>query len=152
MVNQTQKMRDLNNGHHGHEGLGRSIAHLKDDVVVLAELQWRLFVCDCGSVMRRIRWPALVIAVGAILAGCAVPIALLGVAYLLMRTGLEMEWALLSVAGGTALVGLIAAYVAVRAASRAMQGFDRSKSELRSNAEWLKQAVRAATTKDAVHQ
>lgn len=126
------------------KGLRRSLADLTNDVVALAELQWDLLLQDCASSTRRMLWPGLFALAGIVLTICAIPVALCGAAYLLVQAGMQLAWALLLVAAVAAGLGGLIAYASARAAARALDGFERSRSELRDNVAWLKQAVAAA--------
>ncbi|REK18801.1 MAG: phage holin family protein [Planctomycetota bacterium] len=147
MANQTQ-MNGKSTHQYPHKGLGRSLADLKDDVVSLAELQWQLLMQDCQAAVRGSIVPTAVAAVGVVLIGCAIPVALLGAARLLVEAGLPLAWSMLAVAGGTALVGAMAGYFGMRSARRSIRSFDRSRGELNQNIAWLKRALQQAGTDD----
>jgi uncharacterized membrane protein YqjE len=72
------------NGHSAGGSAARSVGQILHDIVTLAQLQARLFVLDAHDGMAKIQRPILALAAGAVLAICAVPIALIGVALLLI--------------------------------------------------------------------
>lgn len=148
MVNQTQMNGQSASARQPHKGLGRSLSDLKGDIVSLAELQWQLLLHDARTALRGSLVPALVAVLGIVLIGCAIPVALMGAAHLLVQTGLSLAWSLLIVAGGATLLGGLAAFVGAHRARRSLGAFDRSRLELQDNMAWLKQALRQAQTDD----
>ena len=110
------------------------------ELLLLLELQARLFGLDARDFGRRAVAPciAIVAAVAALLA--AVTVALLGLAYLLVdEVGFNRAAALLLTAvfcvGGSAIV----AVVSVRRLRSAASVFRRSQEELHTNMNWLKE-------------
>lgn len=144
MVRQTQMNGRTIDERRPRKGLRRSISDLTNDVVALAELQWYLFVHDFRSSVRRTVRPLILAACGVLLSVCAVPIALLGAAYLLVDTGMPPAWSLLLTALVAAALGGLAAYLGSRVMGHTAENFDRSSRELRDNVAWLKRAVRHA--------
>jgi hypothetical protein len=101
--------------------------------------------------VRQTVWPLILTILGAVLCVCGIPIALLGAAYWLVEAGMSMAWSLLLVAAAAVALGGLLAYLGSSAAARAAECFDRSRSELRDNIAWLKQAVRHARNHEPLH-
>jgi Putative Actinobacterial Holin-X, holin superfamily III len=72
------------NGHSAGGSAARSVGHILHDIVTLGQLQARLFVLDAQDAGAKIQRPILALAAGGVLAICAVPIALIGIAFLLI--------------------------------------------------------------------
>ena len=72
------------NGHSAGGAAARSVGQILHDVITLGQLQARLFVLDAHDAGQRIQRPILALAAGAALALCSIPIALVGVALILM--------------------------------------------------------------------
>jgi hypothetical protein len=72
------------NGHSAGGSAARSVGHILHDIVTLGQLQAQLFVLDARDAGARIQRPLLALAAGVVLAICAVPIALIGIAFLLI--------------------------------------------------------------------
>jgi hypothetical protein len=85
MVDQTQMStsRVEENGHSAGGTAARSIGQILHDIVTLGQLQAQLFQLDARDAMVRIERPLFALAAGAVLAVCSVPIALIGIAFLL---------------------------------------------------------------------
>ncbi len=71
------------NGHSAGGSAARSVGHILHDIVTLGQLQAQLFVLDARDAGARIQRPLLALAAGGVLAICAVPIGLIGIALLL---------------------------------------------------------------------
>ncbi|HEV8002244.1 MAG TPA: phage holin family protein [Planctomycetaceae bacterium] len=72
------------NGHSAGGSAARSVGHILHDIVTLGQLQAQLFVLDARAAGAKIQRPILALAAGGVLAICAVPIALIGIALLLI--------------------------------------------------------------------
>jgi Putative Actinobacterial Holin-X, holin superfamily III len=72
------------NGHTAGGTAARSVGQILHDVVTLGQLQTQLFVLDARDASGKIQRPIFALAAGAVLAICAVPIALIGIALLLI--------------------------------------------------------------------
>jgi uncharacterized membrane protein YqjE len=72
------------NGHSAGGSAARSVGQILHDILTLAQLQTQLFVLDARDGVVKIQRPLLALAAGAVLAICAVPIALIGIALLLI--------------------------------------------------------------------
>jgi hypothetical protein len=86
MVDQTQMStsRVEENGHTAGGTAARSVGQILHDIVTLAQLQTQLFKLDARDAVVRIERPFFALAAGAILAVCSVPVALIGIAFLLI--------------------------------------------------------------------
>jgi uncharacterized membrane protein YqjE len=104
MVDQTQMKEGANGrGHAAHQSTfsstqsaARNMAHLLHDAVTLAQLQLRLFVLDFQQAGARLRGPTIAIGFGGILALISLPVALIGIVFLLTDiahlTRVEAVW------------------------------------------------------------
>jgi uncharacterized membrane protein YqjE len=72
------------NGHSAGGSAARSVGQILHDILTLAQLQAQLFVLDARDGVAKIQRPLLALAAGAVLAICAIPIALIGIALLLI--------------------------------------------------------------------
>jgi Putative Actinobacterial Holin-X, holin superfamily III len=72
------------NGHSAGGSAARSVGQILHDIVTLGQLQAQLFVLDAREAGAKIQRPILALAAGGVLAICAVPIALIGIAFLLI--------------------------------------------------------------------
>jgi hypothetical protein len=72
------------NGHSAGGSAARSVGQILHDIVTLGQLQAQLFVLDARDAGAKIQRPILALAAGGVLAICAVPIALIGIAFLLI--------------------------------------------------------------------
>src|ERR1700679_1153584 len=72
------------NGRSAGGSAARSVGQILHDIVTLGQLQARLFALDAREAGVKIQRPILALAAGAVLAVCAVPIALVGIALLLI--------------------------------------------------------------------
>src|SRR5580704_10783243 len=72
------------NGHSAGGTAARSVGQILHDIVTLAQLQAQLFKLDARDAVIRIERPILALAAGAVLAVCSIPIALIGIAFLLI--------------------------------------------------------------------
>jgi uncharacterized membrane protein YqjE len=72
------------NGHSAGGSAARSVGQILHDILTLAQLQGQLFVLDARDAAVKVQRPILMLAAGAVLAICAVPIALVGIALLLI--------------------------------------------------------------------
>ncbi len=72
------------NGHSAGGTAARSVGQILHDILTLGQLQAQLFTLDANEAGSRIQRPIAALAVGAVLAICAVPVALFGIALLLV--------------------------------------------------------------------
>jgi uncharacterized membrane protein YqjE len=80
----TMSSRVQENGHSAGGSAARSVGQILHDIVTLGQLQAQLFVLDARDAGVKFQRPILGLAVGAVLAVCSVPIALVGIALLLI--------------------------------------------------------------------
>lgn len=141
MANQTPLSGSFGNGSVP-EGVVGSLAEFGNDISTLAELQAKLTVIDLKESGRRALFPTILLAVAlAILLGC-VPIALVGVAYLLQDAlSIDLGWSFLLTAGIALVLGLALAGIAGYLLSRSFTSLRRSSEELSRNLAWIKTVV-----------
>jgi hypothetical protein len=72
------------NGHSAGGTAARSVGQILHDILTLGQLQAQLFTLDAKEAGSRIQRPLVALAAGAVLAVCAVPVALFGIALLLV--------------------------------------------------------------------
>ena len=72
------------NGHSAGGTAARSMGQILHDMLTLAQLQGQLFALDARESLVKLQWPVVALAGAALLAVCAVPIALVGIALLLI--------------------------------------------------------------------
>jgi hypothetical protein len=85
MVDQTKmSSRIEENGHTSGGAAARSVGQILHDILTLAQLQGRLFTLDAQQAGTKIQRPFLALAAGAVLAVCSVPVALIGIAVVLV--------------------------------------------------------------------
>lgn len=77
-------MRVEENGHSAGGTAARSVGQILHDILTLGQLQAQLFTLDAKEAGSRIQRPLVALAAGAVLAVCAVPVALFGIALLLI--------------------------------------------------------------------
>lgn len=115
-----------------------SLTELGTDLLTLADLQMKLAQTDLAETTREAKWPAAGLVAGLVVLLSCVPIALVGLAELIVWA----EWlprfgAYLAVAGGFALLAGLLSYLCVRGIARSGQAFQRSQQELRRNLNWI---------------
>lgn len=120
------------------QAVARNVNELRQDLLMLLQLQWELLGADVQQCARGLRLTAILLAVAAALALGAVPVLLLAIAAGFVAWGVPMALALalaailgVAAAGGTAWF----AWRHLRAATGVL---DRSRSELRRNIETFK--------------
>jgi uncharacterized membrane protein YqjE len=124
------------------DSLQGSLTELGHDVLTLADLQARLAQADLNETVREARGPAVGLIVGLVVLVCSVPIALVGLAELIIWAELLPRFgAYLAVAGGAALLAGLTAWLCLRSLLRSGRAFDRSRQELRRNLHWLTKVV-----------
>jgi uncharacterized membrane protein YqjE len=123
--------------------LARSAGDLWHHVMLLGELQARLFVVEVEAALRGARMPAALLAVGCVLGMAAVPMLLVCVALVLV------EVARLSPAAAFGLVAGVSLLCAVALVAIGWQrlrhesiGAPRSREEWRQNWSWMKETLR----------
>ncbi len=121
------------------EGVVGNITEFGNDVVTLMELQAQLAALDFKSAMSRATIPMVLIAVGCALLLASLPVALLGVAWLLASAlSMSVGWAALLTALVVALVSAVVAVVALRRLLGSLESFRHSREELVRNVSWIR--------------
>jgi uncharacterized membrane protein YqjE len=121
------------------EGVVGNITEFGNDVMTLVELQAQLAALDFKEAMSRATVPLILIVVGAALLLASLPVALMGIAWLLASAfSLSIGWAALLTAVVTAAVTAIVAFVALRRLLGALDSFRHSREELARNIAWIR--------------
>jgi hypothetical protein len=121
----------------------RSVGQILHDIVTLGQLQAQLFALDAREASAKIQRPILAMAGGIVLAICAVPIALIGIALLLIDVAhlsrLAAFWItfIFSVFVAASLVGYAVAWLRTPPTL-----FQCSREELVNNIERVKEMLR----------
>jgi hypothetical protein len=122
--------------------MGRGVGGLLHDLVELGELQTKLVVADAKEGTSRTTTPIVLIVVAAVTALAALPILLGGVAVAIAEFAQWSTGLCLLAVGGIALVlAALMAWIAISRLKGLVTTFDRSRSELACNVEWLKQVL-----------
>jgi hypothetical protein len=121
--------------------LREDLGELAHDVITLAELQAKLFVEDARIIAQSARRWAIVLVAAALIALASLPVAVLGIAYLVSWTGLDLALSMLLVS--LILLGAMGAMIVVsaRRLKGATEPLQRSAEELQRNVEWVKQRL-----------
>jgi uncharacterized membrane protein YgaE (UPF0421/DUF939 family) len=121
------------------EGVVGNITEFGNDVMTLVELQAQLATLDFKEAMTRATIPLILIVVGAAFLLASLPVALLGIAWLLASAlTISIGWAALLTAVVTAVVTAIVAFVALRSLLGALESFRHSREELARNIAWIR--------------
>ena len=116
-----------------------NVAEFGHDLATLGELQAKLAVVDLKEATGRAIVPAALAAGALMLVLASLPVALLGVAALLVVDARHGPgWALLATAGATLVVAVVLAVLAIPALRRSFASLDRSREELARNVAWIK--------------
>ncbi len=151
MVSETPEMNNRDYSLNGTERRrGSAPKNLTLDLIQLAELQFELLRSDLTTATKTIRAALYMVVVAAAIMIAAAPVLLLAVAAILRN---ELQWspaASLGLAGGVAIaLSLLLLLVAWFVGLRGGRAFSRSVEELRSNVEWLKDALSSSSRPDA---
>jgi len=124
------------------EGVVESIAEFANDVTTLADLQTRLAIYDAKEAVGRATVPAILIGSGLAVALASLFLVLLGVSDLIATAAGISDGAARLIVGLVALAAAgITAYLSLKAATRSLESFRRSREELARNISWLKTVV-----------
>ncbi|HXY35450.1 MAG TPA: phage holin family protein [Planctomycetaceae bacterium] len=130
------------NGHSPGGTAARSVGQILHDIVTLGQLQAQLFVLDARDATSKVQRPMLALLAGGVLAICAVPLALIGIAFLLIDVAhlsrLAAFWItfIFAIFVAASLVGYAVAWF------REPPGlFQCSREELESNIERVKEML-----------
>lgn len=122
--------------------MSRSVADLLHDLLVLGELQYQLFLTDARAAINRTMLPLILATVGLFILAGSFPVALAGIAYLLVAAGLTL-WGALLIAAAIGLVCSVllfgGAYLLIK---RSFNVFHRSSDELKCNMIWIKNVLK----------
>jgi hypothetical protein len=130
------------NGHSAGGTAARSVGQILHDILTLGQLQAQLFTLDAKEAGSRIQRPIVALAAGVVLAVCAVPVALFGIALLLVDVAgmsrLAAVWItfIFAIFVAASLVGYAIAWF------RKPPGlFEHSREELVNNIERVKEML-----------
>lgn len=124
------------------DSLQGSLTELGHDMLTLADLQVRLAKTDLDATVREAKGPAIGLIVGLVVLVACVPIGLVGLAeWIVWAEWLPRFGAYLAVAGGAALLAALLAWLCLRSLTRSGRAFERSKQELRRNANWIARVI-----------
>lgn len=127
-------------------GVGENVADLTHDLLALAELQFQLLLVDLREGGSHSKLPLALIAAGALLALGTVPVALLGIGWLLVNLAeLSQGVAFLVTAAGALLLAGLLAWWGYSRLRGAMSLLTRSRGEFAANIHWIKQALKQRT-------
>jgi len=116
-----------------------NVASLGEDLLSLGELQARLAAIELKQNIQAVQFGSAVIAGGAVLGMAGLPIALAGIAELLVSyAGLGRGWALIAVAVATFAIAGTCVAMAVARLRSADVGFPMSREELTRNVNWVR--------------
>ena len=118
------------------------LAEFGDDLLSLAELQARLAAMELRQNVAAARFGGAIIGVAAVLALAALPVALAGVAELLVAfAGMNRGFALLAVAGVTIAIAGIGIAIAAARLRGSDLGFPLSREEFSRNLNWIRTVI-----------
>jgi hypothetical protein len=121
------------------EGVVESVAGLGGDIASLAELQAKLALADLKVSVGQATVPTVLLASGLLVALSTVPVALVGLAYLVAEaTGWRTSLAFLATAAAALVLALVVALVGYLGLTKSFGSFSRSKEELTRNVSWIK--------------
>lgn len=124
---------------HRSEGVISSIGELGGDIASLAELQAKLTLIDAKEAATRATWPTVVLVASASALVAAVPVLLIGLAFVLANAfGITQGVALLIVGGVVALIAGAIAFLSLREFLHSFESFRRSNEEFVRNVNWVK--------------
>ncbi len=123
-------------------GVAKDVGELTHDIMSLAELQFALFRSDCRNGLKELLIPLGLLLFAALVAAGTVPVALMGMAELLVQVVGLSRMAAFSIAalGGFSLavaMGLVGWF-----SLRGIVVFQRSREELTRSVTWIKQALK----------
>jgi hypothetical protein len=123
-------------------GVAKDVGELTHDIMSLAELQFALFRSDCRNGLKELQIPLGLLLFAALVAAGTVPVALMGMAELLVQVVGLSRVAAFSIA---ALGGFILALAMGLVGWFSLRGivvFQRSREELTRSVTWIKQALK----------
>jgi Putative Actinobacterial Holin-X, holin superfamily III len=115
------------------------VAEFVDDLASLAELQAKLAALDLRDSARKSAIPVVLTVVGVAVIVASVPVALLGVSWLLASAlKIHQGWAMLLTAGAAVALGGLVAILGGRRLSHSFDSFRRSHKQLILNLAWIR--------------
>jgi hypothetical protein len=129
------------------ESVRQSIGHMVEDIIILGELQARLFQSDAREITGQIMRPLVILAGGISLFLATVPVGLLAIAHCLVAAGVPLAAAYGLVAVASLVVAAGMGAWAWRRFRRLPPAFARSRDELRQNVSWITAAVKGLAAK-----
>lgn len=140
MANQTPI--DGRNGEAPAHVFTRSASGFARDVSTLADLQLKLFSTDLQEALSRMAVPLFLIVASGVMAAAALPLILVGFAFLLVYYAeWAIAWSMLVIAAATILLAAVTGAIAYRSVQRGLKSLDRSKQELLRNINWIKSVL-----------
>ena len=115
------------------------VAEFVDDLASLAELQARLAAIDFRDAARKSAIPLALTVGGLAVVVASVPIALLGIGWLLVAAlKIPQGWAMLLTAGAAMAVGVLVVGLSGKRLSHSFDSFRRSNKQLMVNLAWVR--------------
>jgi hypothetical protein len=133
------------------EGVIGSIAELGSNITTLAELQAQLTIADLKESTQQATWPVALLATSLVLLLAALPVALIGASELLADTLrlVHRGYAYLIVAGITAAITTILAFISVPLFFKSLAPMKRSQEEFARNVAWVKRVLASSGRKSS---
>jgi len=129
------------------EAVVRHAGDFVDNVILLSELQVQLFAADLEEFHRGSRIPGFILLLGAGLGSACFPIALVGVALLLIQNfKLSYASGFLMVAGAAAFLSGLLFIIGARQLRKRMSVLRRSREEFVRNVRWIQTMLRRKRT------
>jgi hypothetical protein len=128
------------------EGVITNLGELTGDIASLAELQAKLTLIDAKEAATRATWPTAVLVASAAVLVAAVPVLLIGLAFVLARAfGMDQGVVLLIVGVVVAAVAGAIAFLSLREFLHSFESFRRSSEEFVRNVNWIKTILAQST-------
>jgi hypothetical protein len=116
-----------------------NVAEFGENLLTLAELQARLAAIELKQNLQTVQVGGAVILAGAVLAMAALPVALAGIAELLVSMlGLNRGLALIAVAAATLVIAATSVAIAIARLRRSELGFPLTREESARNLNWVR--------------
>jgi predicted phage tail protein len=115
------------------------VAEFVDDLASLAELQARLAAADLRDAARKSAVPIVLTVVGVAVMAASLPVALVGLGWLLASAlKIHQGWAMLMTAGAATALGGLAAGLSGRRLRHSFDSFRRSRKQFTLNLAWVR--------------
>lgn len=115
-----------------------SLSGLAHDIFALAELQFELLAEDAREALANAKRPFVLMGAAFVVLLAALPVALIGIGWLLSLTGMHVGFAILITAGVAMIAAGIIGSIAWKRLQSATATFRRSADEFRANIAWVK--------------